>query len=75
MLSFRHAVGLLWTNDQPDAKAYTGQHNAVTQETSIHAPSEIQTNDPSNQAAKTYALDRAAKGIGHILNIEETILF
>jgi hypothetical protein len=32
--------------------------------TNIHVPSGIRTHDPSNQAAKTYALDRAATGIG-----------
>jgi hypothetical protein len=55
----RHAVGLLWTSDQPAAKAstVTGQHN-------IHASSRIRTHNPRNQAAMTYALDLAATGTG-----------
>jgi hypothetical protein len=32
--------------------------------TNIHASSGIRTHDPSNQTAKTYALDRAATGTG-----------
>jgi hypothetical protein len=46
-------VGLLWTSDQPVAKAstYTGQHNRETEETNIHTLSGIRTRDPSNQAA------------------------
>jgi hypothetical protein len=39
------------------------------QQTNIHALSEIRTRDPSNQVAKTYALDRAATGIGSVPNI------
>jgi hypothetical protein len=34
--------------------------------TNIHASSGIRTYDPSNQAAKTYALVRAATWTGHI---------
>jgi hypothetical protein len=30
--------------------------------TNVHAPSEIQTDDPSNEVTKTYALDRTATG-------------
>jgi hypothetical protein len=46
-------VGLLWTSDQPVAETstYTAQHNIETQETNIHAPSEIRIRDPSNQVA------------------------
>jgi hypothetical protein len=32
----------------------------------IHAPSGIHTHDPSNQVAKTYALERGATWTGHI---------
>jgi hypothetical protein len=62
----RHAVGLGWMSHQPVAKAfaYTGQHNTETQKTNIHTPGGIRTHDPSNQAAKTYALVRAATGTG-----------
>jgi hypothetical protein len=60
-----HTVGLLWTSDQSvtEVSTYTGQHNIQTQEKNIDAPSRIGTRDPSNQAAKTYALDLAATGI------------
>jgi hypothetical protein len=34
--------------------------------TNIHSSSGIGTHDPSNQAAKTYALDRTATGTGTI---------
>jgi hypothetical protein len=52
-IQLTHAVGLLWTSDQPVAEAstYTGQHNIETQETNMHALSGIRARDPSNQAA------------------------
>jgi hypothetical protein len=51
---------LLCTSHQPVAKAstYTGQHKI-----NIYISSGIRTHDPTNQVAKTYALDRAATGI------------
>jgi hypothetical protein len=60
--------------DQLVAKASTdtGQHNLQTQETNVHAPTGIRTRDPSNQAAKTYALDGAATGIGQYCIISLT---
>jgi hypothetical protein len=62
----RHVAGLIWTSDQLFAKAFyrhrSTQH--INTKTNIHAPSAIRTRDPSNQASKTYALDRAATGIG-----------
>jgi hypothetical protein len=66
----RHGVGLLWTRDQFVVKSSTDtrQQNLYTQETSIDALSSIRTRDPSNQVAKTYALDRAATGIGNNSN-------
>jgi hypothetical protein len=62
----RHGVGLLWTRDQLVEKASTdtGQHNIQTQERKIHAPRGIRTLDLNNKAAKTYALDCVATGIG-----------
>jgi hypothetical protein len=53
-------------SDEPIIKASTctGQHNTETKKTNIHASSVIQTHDPSNQAAKTYALDFVANGTG-----------
>jgi hypothetical protein len=40
-------------SDQPVAEAsiYIGQHNILTQETNIHAPSGIRAPNPNNQAA------------------------
>jgi hypothetical protein len=63
-------------SDQPIAKActYTGQHNAETQKTNIHASSKIQTHDPSNQAAKTYVYDCMATGTSCINIIMVTIM-
>jgi hypothetical protein len=65
---YRRLVGLRWTGDQPVAEtsACTGQHNTEIQR-NIHAPNGIQTRNPSNQAAKTYALDRAATGTGYLI--------
>jgi hypothetical protein len=62
----RHVVGLLWASDQLVAKACTdtGQHKHINTKANIHAPSSIRTRDPSNQAAKTYALHRAVTGTG-----------
>jgi hypothetical protein len=59
-------VQLLLASDQPVAKAYTytGQHNRNTK-TNIHASSGIQSHNIINQAAKTYALDRAATRTGN----------
>jgi hypothetical protein len=64
----RHAVELLWTSDQPigNASVHTGQHNTETQRQNIHASSGIRTHDPSNQEAKTNALDSAVKGTGSL---------
>jgi hypothetical protein len=46
----QHAVGLLWTNDQPDTETSTcNTHNL--QETGIPAPDAIRTLIPSTRAA------------------------
>jgi hypothetical protein len=46
-------------SDQPVAEASvcTGQHNIQTQETNIHAASEIRTRKPSNRAAADLRLN------------------
>jgi hypothetical protein len=64
----RPRVGLLWTGDQLVAKTSTDteQHNTQTK-TNIHAPGGIWTRYPSNQAVKTYALDRAATRTGRFI--------
>jgi hypothetical protein len=58
-------VGLLLTSVWLVAKASTntGEHNIINTKKNFHAPSGNQTRDPSNQTAKTYALDCAATGI------------
>jgi hypothetical protein len=65
-LAASHLVGLLWTSDQPVAKAsaYTRQYNIETQRQNIHASSRIRTHDPGNEAVKTYALGHEATGTG-----------
>jgi hypothetical protein len=57
----KDAVGLLCTNYQPSKGFYlhsTTQHRS----TNINTLSGFRTHDPSNQAAKTNALHRAATG-------------
>jgi hypothetical protein len=63
VILLRHTVGLLWTSDQPVAKAstYTGQHNIETQRQTSMPRAGF---EPMIQAAKTYALDSVATGIG-----------
>ena len=58
-----HAVGLLWTSDQPHARPlpYKTQHS---QEADIHAPAEFEPEIPESQRPQMDALDRAATGIG-----------
>ena len=43
------SVGLLWTNDQPDAETSTFEHTTFTID--IHAPGGIRTHNPSKWAA------------------------
>jgi hypothetical protein len=52
------SVGLLWTSDQLVAETSTWQH---TQQTNIHAPGGIRTNDRSMRAA----VDLRLKPRGH----------
>jgi hypothetical protein len=61
--TYRHKVGLLWTNDQPvsETSTYTGQHN---RQTSMPAPG-FKPATPATERPQTYALDRAATGIGN----------
>ena len=58
---WQHSVGLLWTNDRPDAQTYAWQHT-----THIYAPGEIRTPPPipESKQPQTHALGRAATGIG-----------
>jgi hypothetical protein len=51
-------------NDQPLSKASTYTEQRRNTKTNIHASSGIPTDEPSNNAAKTYTLERAATGTG-----------
>jgi len=65
-----HPVQFLWTRDPPVTETSTRvtQH---LQQTDIHASGGIRTRDPSKWEAYTHALDRAATGTGHRLEICE----
>jgi hypothetical protein len=61
-----HSVGLLWTNDQPNAETTTCQHSAHT--TDKRACLRLDSNPQSQQASgrRPHSLDRAATGTGQI---------
>jgi hypothetical protein len=66
LITLRHApqsVGLLWTTDRPVAETSTWQHKH-SQETNIHLPVGFEPTIPASARPETYALDRAATGIG-----------
>jgi hypothetical protein len=66
LITLRHtpqSVGLLWTRDRPVAETSTWQHK-YSQETNIHAPVGFEPTIPASARPQTYALDRAATGIG-----------
>jgi len=44
-------IGLLWTNEKPDAETSTWQHATHTTERDIHAPCRIRTHNPNKRAA------------------------
>jgi hypothetical protein len=73
--TIRHAVGLLWKSDQPDAETstYTGQLNIKTQETNIHGTSGIRTRDPETKWPQTYAFDK--KNCKLNLNVVSVVRF
>jgi hypothetical protein len=52
-----------WSDHRKGLYLHRTTQNRNTK-TDIHAPSGIRTNGPRNQAAKTYALDRATTVIG-----------
>jgi len=55
-----HSVGILWTNDQPDAETLP-DNTQHSQEKGIHAPGGIQTRNPKKPAAADPRLGR----LGH----------
>jgi hypothetical protein len=61
--TIRHTVGLLWTSDQPVAEAWaTHKHKRQASIPSAGFEPVI----PATKRPQTYALDRAATGIGRI---------
>jgi hypothetical protein len=50
-----HSVALLWTRDRPAVETSTWQHKH-SQETNIHAPGRIRTQDPSKRSAANLRL-------------------
>ena len=46
-----HSVGLLWTSDQPDAKASLPDNAQRSQDTYVHAASGIHIDNPSKRTA------------------------
>jgi hypothetical protein len=59
-----HSVGLLWSNDQPNAEtSTTWQHNTHTRQTSMPSAG-FEPEIPASERPQTHALDRAATGIG-----------
>jgi hypothetical protein len=57
------SVGLLWTRDRPVAETSTWQHKHCTRQTSM-PPVGFEPTIPASARQQTYALDRAATGIG-----------
>jgi hypothetical protein len=58
-----HSVGLLWTNDQPDADPYLTAHNTNSGRSSA-PPAEFEPITPASEWSRTHAFDRAAAGTG-----------
>jgi len=59
-----HSVGLLWTSDQPVAETSTWQHTALTRKRHVWSRRNSSPQPQQASSRKTYALDRAATGIG-----------
>jgi hypothetical protein len=57
------AIGLLWTRDRPVAETSTWQHKHCTRQTSM-PPVGFEPTIPASARPQTYALDRAATGVG-----------
>jgi hypothetical protein len=58
-----HSVGLLWTRDRPVAETSTWQYKHCTRQISM-PPLGFEATIPASARPQTYALDRAATGIG-----------
>jgi len=57
-----HFVGLLWTNDRPDAEASTWQHITLTRDGHLWLRWDLKASEPPN----THGLDRAITEIGFL---------
>jgi hypothetical protein len=67
LITLRHtpqSVGVHWMRDRPVAETSTWQHKH-SQETNIHSPVGFEPTIPASARLQTYALDRAATGIGN----------
>jgi hypothetical protein len=62
-----HAVGLLWTSDQPDAQNSTWQHTTLYKKQTSLLAAGFETAIPSSERPQPLALDRAATGVGRIV--------
>jgi hypothetical protein len=61
-----HSVGLLWTDDQPDAKTSTSQHTTLRQTSML--PARFEPTIPASERPQTHALDRAITKIAFVLS-------
>ena len=59
-----HSAGLLWTGDQLVAETSTGQHITLTTDKHPCPPVGFEPTISAGELPQTYALDRAATGIG-----------
>jgi hypothetical protein len=64
----RKSVGLLWTSDQPFAKAstYTGQHSIETKRQTSMPRAGFEPTITATKRPQTYALYSAVTGIGRV---------
>ena len=60
-----HAVGLLWTSDQPEAETSTWQHRTLTIDKYPCPHARVKPTIPANEQPQTHAWDRAATRIGN----------
>jgi len=61
-----HSVGLLWMRDEPDAETLT-DNTQRSQETAIHAPGWIRSQNPSKRAAAVSRFRRRGHRDRHII--------